>query len=320
MTRLRRPTAGPSPSPLDTYFREIDATPLLSAEEERRLACRVQQGDPEARDHLVRANLRLVVKIARGYAGRGVDLNDLIAEGNLGLLRAAEGFDPEMGTRFSTYASYWAEQSVQRAVVRTAHAVRIPAYAAQLLVKWRHAVARLRDELGRPPTHEETAQALGLKPRQLQIARKALRVYAGSAQAEEGGPGLDEFLPDDRAGEPAAALGRAEELTQVLGMLDRLEGRAATVVRLRFGLGGGEPMTLADVGARLGLTRERVRQIEGEALEKLREELGGNAEAVEKPHRRAEESSTGMVRRVRPRQGRGDGKTGRLPARPPACC
>lgn len=276
----RSPASADSLSPLGAYLREIDHTPLLAADEERRLAQRVQEGDAEARDHLVRANLRLAVRIARGYAGRGVDLADLIAEGNLGLLRAAEGFDPGMGTRFSTYASYWVEQAVQRAVIRASRPVRVPAYAAQLLRRWRRAEARLQEELGRPPTLEEVAAALGLRPRQFQIACQALRAHAGPAQSEEGGPGLNEVLPDRRGGEPGTVLGEAEELDRVIEMVGRLDARAAKVLRLRFGLEGGKPLTLAEVGTRLELTRERVRQIELAALARLREELGVNEKAA----------------------------------------
>src|SRR5262245_50389862 len=143
--------------PLATYFSEIDATPLLSAEEEADLAFRVREGDAEARDHLVRANLRLVVSIARGYLGMGMELADLIAEGNLGVLRAVEGFDPTMKTRFSTYAGYWIKQSIRRGLINTGKTVRVPVYMAQLMTEWRRAAAGLQEELGRPPTEEEVA-------------------------------------------------------------------------------------------------------------------------------------------------------------------
>ena len=132
-------------SPLETYLREINETPLLSAKEERELATRIGDGDVLARDHMVRANLRLVVNIARGYVGKGLGLQDLIEEGNLGLLRAVEGFDPEVGTRFSTYASYWIKQSIKRALINSAKTIRIPAYMVELLSKWRRASARLTE-------------------------------------------------------------------------------------------------------------------------------------------------------------------------------
>jgi RNA polymerase primary sigma factor len=261
--------------PFETYLRDINKTPLLSAAEERELAYRVEEGDGAARDRMVRANLRLVVNIARSYAGRGLPLEDLIAEGNLGLVRAVEGFDPSMGVRFSTYASYWIKQSIKRAVINTAKAVRLPAYMHELLTKWKRAQAALQEELGRPPTPEEVALQLGLSRKKLQVILKAIRVYT-AGQHHEGpgeGWGLEELLSDQGAGMPEHRLARTDDLQQVLRLLGHLEDREAAVLRLRFGLGSGEPKTLKEIGERLGLTRERVRQIEGDALDKLRDLL-----------------------------------------------
>src|SRR5262249_19045041 len=148
----------PASVPFATYLRDINETPLLDTDEEQELAWRVEGGDAEARDHLARANLRLVVSIARGYAGKGLALEDLIAEGNMGLLRAVEGFDPSLGLRFSTYACYWIKQSIKRALINTGKTVRLPAYMVELLSKWRRASAKLQDQLGRPPTPEEVAK------------------------------------------------------------------------------------------------------------------------------------------------------------------
>ena len=142
-------------SPLETYLREINETNLLTADEEKELARAIAKGDVRARDRMVRANLRLVVNLARGYTGKGLGLQDLIEEGNLGLLRAVEGFDPDMGTRFSTYASYWIKQSIKRALINSAKTIRIPAYMVELLSKWRRASIRLTEELKRNPTPEE---------------------------------------------------------------------------------------------------------------------------------------------------------------------
>src|SRR5215467_13231823 len=183
MTRARRLRNDMVQSPLETYLREINETPLLSAEEEKELAQRIEEGDSEARDHMVRANLRLVVNIARSYMGKGLGLQDLIAEGNLGLLRAVEGFDPSMNTRFSTYASYWIKQSIKRAVINTGKTIRIPAYMNELLVKWRRATSRLQDELGRLPTQEEIAQSLNLPRKKLNIIKKAIRIYNATPQS-----------------------------------------------------------------------------------------------------------------------------------------
>src|SRR5881275_1950892 len=165
MTRPRRLRNDAVQSPLETYLREINETPLLNAEDEKTLAYLIRNGDNESRDHMVRANLRLVVNIARSYVGKGLGLQDLIEEGNLGLLRAVEGFDPDMNTRFSTYASYWIKQSIKRALVNTAKTIRIPAYMVELLAKWRRASAKLQEELGRVPSPEEVARVLGLPKR-----------------------------------------------------------------------------------------------------------------------------------------------------------
>ena len=154
MTRPRRQRSDMVQSPLETYLREINETPLLNANEEKELAYRIQSGHNDARDRMVRANLRLVVNIARSYTGKGLGLQDLIEEGNLGLLRAVEGFDPGMNTRFSTYASYWIKQSIKRALVNTAKTIRIPAYMVELLAKWRRATSKLQEELGASPVRK----------------------------------------------------------------------------------------------------------------------------------------------------------------------
>ncbi|MFN6050081.1 MAG: RNA polymerase sigma factor RpoD/SigA, partial [Planctomycetia bacterium] len=180
MSRQRRHRSDSVQSPLETYLREINETALLTADEEKQLAYRIETGDAEARDRMVRANLRLVVNIARSYTGKGLALQDLIEEGNLGLLRAVEGFDPTMNTRFSTYASYWIKQSIKRALVNTAKTIRVPAYMVELLAKWRRATAILHDELGRPPTHEEIAKVLELPKKKLNIIKKAIKVYQSS--------------------------------------------------------------------------------------------------------------------------------------------
>src|SRR5258708_40350899 len=154
MTRPRRLKSDSVQSPLETYLREINETALLNAEQEKELARAIEDGNSEARDHMVRANLRLVVNIARSYTGKGLGLQDLIEEGNLGLLRAVEGFDHRMNTRFSTYASYWIKQSIKRALVNTAKTIRIPAYMVELLAKWRPATTTLQDELEPAPPHQ----------------------------------------------------------------------------------------------------------------------------------------------------------------------
>ena len=262
-------------SPLETYLREIHETALLTADEELELAARIEQGDVEARDRMVRANLRLVVNISRGYTGKGLSLQDLIEEGNLGLLRAVEGFDPTVGTRFSTYASYWIKQSIKRALINSAKTIRIPAYMVELLSKWRRATSRLSEELGRTPTNEEVARILGLPKKKLPIIRKAIRISNSTPQSDqsESGWSLGEMVMDERLKAPDETLLNHDILRHAMDLLDDLEEREATVLKMRFGIDGSEPKTLKEIGAELGLTRERVRQIETEALRRLADGL-----------------------------------------------
>src|SRR6202161_1738358 len=196
MARIRRHRRDTVQSPLETYLREINETALLTADEEKMLARRIADGDRAARDRMVRANLRLVVNIARGYVGKGLALQDLIEEGNLGLLRAVEGFDPAVGTRFSTYASYWIKQSIKRALVNTAKPIRIPAYMVELLFKWRRMASDLQESLKRSPSIEEIAKALELPKKKLAIIKKAIRVYNSAPQTDQADSGwsLDEML------------------------------------------------------------------------------------------------------------------------------
>jgi len=262
-------------SPLETYLREINETRLLTAEEEQSLARRIGNGDAEARDRMVRANLRLVVNIARSYVGKGLGLQDLIEEGNLGLLRAVEGFDPEMGNRFSTYASYWIKQSIKRSLINSSKTIRIPAYMVELLSKWRRATNRLSDELGRAPTQEETARLLGLPKKKLPIIKKAIQIHNATPQGDQSEQGwsLGEMVADERLKSPDEELLDHDVLKTALDLIGTLDPREATILRMRFGLNDTPPHTLKEIGLELGLTRERVRQIETEALQRLHQAL-----------------------------------------------
>lgn len=275
LSRRRLKDESSAQSPLETYLREINETSLLTAKDERDLARLIEQGDVRARDRMVRANLRLVVNIARGYVGKGLSLQDLIEEGNLGLLRAVEGFDPDMGTRFSTYASYWIKQSIKRSLINSAKTIRIPAYMVELLSKWRRGSARLNEELGRTPTAEEVARVLGVPKKKLSIIKKAIQVYNSAPQSDQTDAGwsLGEMVMDERLKAPDEELLDHDVLSTVLELLETLESREATVLRMRFGLGMPQSHTLKEIGTQLGLTRERVRQIETEALAKLADGL-----------------------------------------------
>lgn len=282
MTQTTRKKRTISPSrlqtPLETYLREINETALLTADDEKELSNRISNGDAAARDRMVRANLRLVVNIARGYSGKGLPLQDLIEEGNLGLLRAVEGFDPNMNTRFSTYASYWIKQSIKRALVNSAKTIRIPAYMVELLSKWRRASAKLTEELNRTPTPEDIARELGIPKKKLRIVKKAITLYNATPQAEQEDSGLTlgDIVPDERTRGPEDELINSDNLVHVSRLLDEMEPREATILRMRFGLDDSEPQTLKEIGEALGLTRERVRQIESEALRRLYRSLSGD--------------------------------------------
>lgn len=262
-------------SSMECYLREINEMPLLSAEEEKQLARGIKAGDRGARDRMIRANLRLVVSVARKFNDQGLPFQDLIAEGNLGLLRAVQTFDPARNTRFSTYAVIWIKQAIRRGLVKTARAIRLPSYVVELLGKWRWAAAELQKKLGRGPLDEEIASSLGLSAKKIADIRHALRMQNMTFQTEEPDESrpLAETLTDLRARSPSLLLDAAEEWQLVRARLDRLDERDAAVLRMRYGLDGTEPMTLEQVGAHFDLTRERVRQIERGAIKRLRREL-----------------------------------------------
>ncbi len=276
------------PGSLNTYLREIRDDSLLSAAEERSLAEAIARGDRDARTRMIQANLRLVVKIAREYGGRGMMLDDLIGEGNLGLIRASEEYDPAFGTRFSTYASYWIKQAIRHALINTNSTIRLPAHMVGLLTKWRRAERALTKELGCLPTTEQVSDLLGLTESQKQLVEKARR--ARQLRLESGGG--DEgngWSPDESAAEresPDASLEADDERRHLLRRLERLDARERAILALRFGLEGEVPLTLKEVGKRLGVTREWVRKIEIRAVRKLDDSQSVETTVPPAPHRR----------------------------------
>jgi RNA polymerase primary sigma factor len=258
-------------STLDTYLRDISKVPLLSAEEERDLARRVQSGHMPSREAMIRANLRLVVSIAKNYLNRGLSFMDLIEEGNVGLLKAVERFNPDEECRFSTYATWWIKQGIRRALVNTAKTVRIPSYMVEMISRWKSATVDLTYELGRQPTTQEVAEHLDISPSQERLIRRVLRTHESSGHALSLDHLLDgkDVLPDPRTRRPDEEVVETSEVDRLQELLGQLDERQANILRLRFGLAGGEPRTLKEIGKMIGLTRERVRQIENEALRLL---------------------------------------------------
>jgi RNA polymerase primary sigma factor len=307
---------------LDTYLKEINQTPLLTAQQEKELGTLVQQGDMAARDLMIRSNLRLVVSVAKAYVNRGLSLMDLIEEGNLGLLKAVQEFDPKRETRFSTYATWWIKQAVRRALVNTAKTVRIPSYLAEKIHRVKRERNRLEADLGRIPSFEEIAEAM--KPRREEIierlrdrldrsptaaeVKREIRnqkidpiLVERALKADESGSSsvsLDAMvagndgLPDRTDTRPEDALFASQDRERMRVALRTLEPREELIIKLRYGLTDerdllllegpskpqGDRMTLKEVGEHLKLTRERVRQIEAEALRKLERHLASRAD------------------------------------------
>jgi RNA polymerase primary sigma factor len=255
---------------LGVYLSEIGRIPLLTRDEELALGRRVQAGDEQAKQRLIEANLRLVVQVARRYLNRGLPLPDLIEEGNLGLIRAVEKFDPARGLRFSTYATWWIRHAVVRALANQARVIRLPVHVELLLGRHAKAQQRLTQELGRAPTTAELAQALGIPEAQVEELEE-IRQRPVSLETPVGEQGRVVDLVPDPSADPSARLTTLfRERADLATVLDDLAENERRVLRRRFGLEGSEPETLEAIGRQLGLTRERVRQIESAALRKLR--------------------------------------------------
>ena len=254
---------------LQLYLSEINQTPLLTREKEISLARRIHKGDNKARDEMIRSNLRLVVSIAKNYSRRGLTLLDLIEEGNLGLLKAVERFDPAAGCRFSTYASWWIRQAIKKSLISAVKPVDIPPYMVDMINKWRRTATRLEGERGRRPTQTEIARAMGLSRRKVDVIASAARAFSSPFQAvsDDAEWSLSEMLADEGCRSPVDVILDNRRAAAVMKALNSIDERASTVLRLRFGLDGNAPMTLKEIGAQIGLTRERVRQVEHQALQ-----------------------------------------------------
>jgi RNA polymerase primary sigma factor len=264
-------TVEPSLDSLRLYLREIGKVPLLTADQEVALAKRIERGDERAKQHMIEANLRLVVSIAKGYLGRGLSFLDLIQEGSLGLIRAVEKFDHRKGFKFSTYATWWIRQAVTRAIADKARTIRIPVHMVEKLNKVVHIERQLVQRLGREPRPEEVAEELEMSTEEVrEILRMAqLPVSLEKPIGEEEDSSLGDFVPDDQAESPfdTASLSlRREDIELALGSLPE---RDRKVIELRYGLLGEAPCTLEEVGRAFGVTRERIRQIENNTLKRL---------------------------------------------------
>jgi RNA polymerase primary sigma factor len=266
---------------LELYLKQINQTPLLTPQEEKRLGWLIiNENDLEAKDHMIRANLRLVVSIGKNYTHRGLSLSDLIEEGNIGLIRAVEGFDPAQGARFSTYASWWIKQSIKRTLINALQPIHIPAYMVDLISRWKQTSRRLEEELGRTPSNNEIAHIMEVPEKKMKVIFRAMKAYQSRGQAPIGDDGIQldfaDIIEDPRHEAPLNTAVRREQISAVLGMLDEMESRDARVLKLRYGLEGQEPLTLKEIGLEVGLTRERVRQIEVDTLRKLQTRLQGD--------------------------------------------
>lgn len=262
-------------SNIGLYLREISKVPLLTPKEEEKLAARIKRGNRKAREHMIKANLRLVVKIAHDFSNYGLPLPDLISEGNIGLMKAVERFDPKKGGKLSTYASWWIKQSIKRALANQSKTIRLPVHLVDKIGKIRRVAARMAEELGREPTDLELAEELGLPVAKV-THLKTVAVRPASLDAKisaDDDTAFGDLVGDERAEDPFAAL-RDKDLREEVGdLLDALDPRERKIIAFRFGLGGGRERTLEEVGHKFGVTRERIRQLQNIALLKMRKAL-----------------------------------------------
>jgi RNA polymerase primary sigma factor len=275
------PSKAPPPerNNLQLYLQEIGKTALLSQKEEVALARRIRRGDREARDHMIKANLRLVVKIAHDYKDFGLPILDLISEGNIGLIKAVERFDPSKGGKLSTYAAWWIKQSIKRALANQSKTIRLPVHLVDKITKMRRAAMALTEELGHEPTDEELALELQM-PASKVAHLKSVSVRPTSLDAPIGGDGdsatFGEIVSDENAVSPFDSLRDRNLNSDLRAMINSLEPREAEIIKLRFGLEGSTEMTLEEVGRKFRVTRERVRQLQNIALSKMRKAMVKN--------------------------------------------
>lgn len=260
---------------LRIYLREIAKTDLLTPEQEVELAEKIKQGDKKARSLMIRANLRLVVKIAQDYANYGLPLSDLISEGNIGLMKAVERFDPEKGGKLSTYASWWIKQSIKRALANQSKTIRLPVHMVDKISRMRRISSILSEALGREPTDSELAEELGIPRTKLAMLKQAAQRPASldAPIGEDDSSDFSEIIGDEKAIDPALALENKNMHNQLDGLLDSLDEREMRIIGARFGLDGQKPLTLEEIGVEFGVTRERIRQLQNVALAKMRKSL-----------------------------------------------
>ena len=266
------PRESPSGDALQLYLREIGQVKLLTPEEEIVLARRIKRGNKQAREQMIKANLRLVVKIARHYEGLGLPLLDLVNEGNIGLMKGVERFDPKKGAKLSTYASWWIKQSIKRALANQSKTIRLPVHVVDKLAHIRRAEVKLRETLDREPTDEEVADDLGLNPRRIRQYREASRapVSLDLPVGADDETSISEVVADANAAAPFDQIVRDNDNELVEEVLATLDRRESKILAMRFGLDDGRPKTLEEVGEHFGITRERIRQIQEQALQKMR--------------------------------------------------
>lgn len=273
-----------SKSALTLYLRDAVAVPLLSIEEENELAARIKAGDTEAREHMIRANLRLVIKIARDYDGFGLPLLDLINEGNIGLMKGVERFDPSKGGKLSTYASWWIKQSIKRALANQSKTIRLPVHLVDKIARMKRSATELRELLGHEPSDEDLADELEVSVRKIHAWQRAAQKTASldAPLTDENSSRLADIVPDDVNLDPSRQMEEEGTLKMVRSFLGILDERELTILRERFGLGGQPEKTLDEIGQQFGVTRERIRQLQNIALAKLRERIE-RYEAVQHP-------------------------------------